>query len=161
MSMNNNDSEILCHWSARRIQPRTLFYVIGVFAVFIMLSYFVFHSMPAVKALALTAFGAIVSIIPGVVGRVEYRLTDQGLERRPINQKRPGGYKNVFNLSQLSHIVQKRHGLKYYLNLEESNPLKRFWKSYFSDAFSGEVHIEKTDRERVIEALRQRRISCR
>lgn len=103
----------------------------------------------------MTAFGAIASLIPGVINKIEYRLTKEGLEYRPLNQKKPAAYKKVFQLDELGHIVPKKRGFKFYLPLNESNPLRRFWKRHISDAFSGEVHVEDADREKVLDVLAQ------
>ncbi len=45
------------------------------------------------------------------------------------------------------------HGFKYYKTLNEASPIRRFWKAHFSDQFSGEVHVEKQDLERVLEIV--------
>ncbi len=158
---SDDGPEILCYWSARKMNPIILLYVAVVFVTFIALSYFVFQSMTGVKALALAAVGAIFSLIPGVSGRVEYRLTGGYLEHRPLGKKEPGEFERVFQLDQLSHVVPTRDGFKFYLPLNDSNPLRRFWKSHVSDAFSGEVHVEMVDRERVLDVLAQHGIPCR
>jgi hypothetical protein len=73
--------EILDRWTARRVRPIVLLYIVAVFAAFIAVSIFVFHSPEAVKALVLAAVGALVASVPGVTGRVEYRLTETGIEK--------------------------------------------------------------------------------
>ena len=160
-AMNNDEPEVLCHWSARKMQPIVLLYVAAVFVAFMVLSYFVFHSMTAVKALAMTAVGSVVALVPGVTSQVEYRLTDLELERRPLNKKDPKEFESVFQMDQLSHVVPMRHGFKFYLPLSESSPVRRFWKAHVSDAYSGEVHVETSDREKVLDLLAQHGIPCR
>jgi hypothetical protein len=76
-------------WIARSVRPIVAGYVAAVFVVFMALAYFVFHSPDAVKALFLTAIGAVASVAPGILGRVEYRLTADGLARRPLADKKP------------------------------------------------------------------------
>jgi len=158
MANNNNEPEVLCHWSARKMKPIILLYVAAVFGALMVPSYFVLHSTTAVKALALAAVASIVPLIPAVVSRVEYRLTARGFEHRPLGKKEPGEFKSVFQLDELSHVVPMRHGFKFYKPLNESNPFRRFWKAHVSDAFSGEVHVETVDRERVLDELAQRGI---
>jgi len=152
MAVNDGEPEVLCHWSARKIQPVILLYVGMVFVVFMVLAYFVFHSTEAVKALAATAFAALLPLTLGINSRLEYRLTELGLERRRLESK-PKDFKDVFRLERLSHIVRIRYGFKYYLPLDEPNPLRRFWKVYVSDKYSGEVHVETADKEGVFEVL--------
>jgi hypothetical protein len=143
-------------WSSRKVQPIVVLYVLAVFAVFIALSHFVIQSAAAVKALALAAVGAVAVTIPGVLGKVEYQATEAGVERRTVNEKEPGGFEGVFRWDELSHVVPMRHGFKYYKTLHETNPFRRFWKLHLSDAFSGEIHVEKKDLERIM-ALVDRR----
>ena len=143
-------------WSARKVQPIVVLYVLAVFAVFIALSHFVIQSAAAVKALALAAVGAVAATIPGVLGKVEYQATEAGIERRTVNEKEPGGFEGVFRWDEVSHVVPMRHGFKYYKTLHETKPFRRFWKLHVSDSFSGEIHVEKKDLERVM-ALVERR----
>lgn len=161
MTRNIDETEVLYHWSARKLQPIILLYVAAVFVAMMAPSYFVFHSMTAVKVLAIVAIGFIVPLFLGVVSRVEYRLTERGLEHRPLDKKELGTFKSVFQLDQLSRVVPMRHGFKFYRHLNESNPFPRFWKAHVSDAFSGEVHVETVDQERVLEILTQYGIPCR
>jgi len=153
--------EVVYQWSARKLQPIVLLYVAAVFAAMMALAYFVVHSMTAVKALAMTAVAAIVPLVPTVLMRVEYRLTERALDRRPLDKEKPRAYEEVFRLDQLSHIVPLRHGFKFYRPVTDTNPLRRFWKAHVSDEFSGEVHVEKADRERVFESLGRQGISSR
>ena len=55
-----------------------LLYATSVFVGFMALAHLVFHSAEAVKALALTAIGALVTLVPTVLARTEYRLTASG-----------------------------------------------------------------------------------
>ncbi len=148
-------------WSARKLQPVVLLYVAAIFVVMMGFAYFVAHSMTAVKALAMTAVVAIVPLVPTVLMRVEYRLAERALERRPVDKEKPKIFEEVFQLDQLSHIVPMKHGFKFYKHLEEPSPLRRFWKLHVSNEYSGEVHVEAVDRESVLENLDRRGISCR
>jgi len=150
---NDNEPKVLCHWSARKLNLTVLLYVGAVFVAFMALSHYVFQSDTAVKSLAITAVGFLVSLVPAVLKRVEYRLTERELESRPHNTKKPSVFTSVFELDQLSHIVPTRHGFKYYRPLNESNLLLRLWKAHLSEAFSGEVHVETVDQEGVLERL--------
>ena len=157
----DDQQEVERQWSARKLQPIVLLYVAAVFVAMMALAYFAVHSMTAVKALALTAVAAIVPLVPSVLMRVEYRLTGETLDRRPVDNEKPRAFEELVRLDQLSRIVTMRHGFKFYKHLEEPNPLRRFWKTHVSDAYSGEVHIEKADREDVFESLAQQGISSR
>jgi hypothetical protein len=134
-------------------------YVLAVFAAFIALSVFVFHSPDAVKALVIAAVGGVAATVPGVIEKVEYRLTPSGIDKRPINTKKPRPFQDVFCWDQLSHVVSMQHGFKYYKTMNETNPLRRFWKQHISDAFSGEVHVEKKDLDRVLEIVERQGIA--
>ncbi len=48
-----------------------------------------------------------------------------------------------------------KHGFKYFKLLNDSNPLRCFWKTHISDAYSGEFHIETEDREQILGILAQ------
>jgi hypothetical protein len=153
MSANSDEPEVLFHWSARKVQPIVILYVAVVFIGFIAVSYFVLHSTTAVKALAMAAVGAIVPLVPAVMGRTEFRLDTQVLERRPKRDENPKDFETVFELGELSHIAPIRQGFKFYKPLDEAGPLRRFWKLHLSDEFSGEVQVESADREKVFGAL--------
>lgn len=152
----SNGSTVLDRWSARKIRPIIIFYVLTVFAVFIAMAIVVFHSQEAVKALVMAAAAAVVATVPGVIERVEYRMTGSGVEKRPVKKERAAEYKEVFLWTDLDHIVPMRHGFKYYKTLPETRPLGRFWKKHFSDQFSGEIHIEQQDLERVLGIVQRR-----
>ncbi|MCG6948308.1 MAG: hypothetical protein LJE93_05260 [Acidobacteria bacterium] len=151
--MNAAEGQILHQWSARKIHPVVMVYVVAVFLVFMALSRFVFHSPAAVKALAVAAFGAIVAMIPSALGRLEYRFTPSGLERRPLDRKKPRDFEEVFRWQELSHTISLKHGFKYYLRMEDTGPVRRFWRTHISDEYSGEFHVETDDRETVAEIL--------
>ena len=153
MAPERDEAVVLHQWSARRLQPIIVFYVAAVFAVMMAVSYFLLHSLTAVKALALGAVGFIVPLLPGLIGKAEYRLTDSGLEKRPLNRKDPKDFKDVFRWDRLSHVVPMKHGFKYYRLIDDSNPFRRFWKAHISDAYSGEFHIEVKDRDEVLNIL--------
>jgi hypothetical protein len=144
---------VLDRWSARKIHPLIALFVAGVFLAMMAFAHLVVHSMTAVKALAVTAFGSIVAIIPGVLNRVEYRMTGSGIEKRTLAGKDPGPFEDVVEWDRLSHVVPTRSGVKYFTTLNEKNRIRRFFATAFSDAYSGELHIERTDRDRILEAM--------
>ena len=102
-------------------------------------------------ALALAAVGFVAAFGPGVFGRIEYRLTRTGLERRPLNREKPGEFQDVCRWRELAYVLPTRHGFKFYKPLNESNPLRRLWNAHLSDAFSGEIHADAGDRDRVVD----------
>lgn len=140
---------VLDHWSARKVQPIVVFYVIAVFAVFAVVAHFIFHSTEAVKALAIAALGAVAATVPGVMERVEYRLTESGVEKRS-ERKSPGAFQEIFRWPELSRVAPTKHGFKYVKATDEPSPLRRFRRRHFSDGCSGEVHVEREDLERVL-----------
>lgn len=157
----DDEPTILYQWSARKMQPVVLLYVAAVFVVFIALSFFIFHSMTAVKALALTGVAAIVPLIPSVLMRTEYRITERGLERRPLNRDEPQAYERVFRFEELDHVEPTGHGFKFYFPLTAPSALKRFWLKHASDEYSGEFHVEKQDQKRVSELLSEQGVIIR
>lgn len=152
-------STVLDHWSARKMRPIVLLYVVAVFAVFMVLAYVVFHSREAVKALAIAAVGTVAATVPGLIEKVEYRMTESGIDKRALNPKKPREFAEVFRWDELSHVAPMRHGFRYSKTLTEANPLRRFWKAHFSDRYSGEVHIEREDRDRVLAVVERRGIA--
>ncbi len=157
----DDQPEVVFQWSARKLQPIVLLYVAAVFIAMMALAYFVVHSTTAVKALAMTAVAAIVPLVPTVLMRVEYRITERALDRRPLDKEKPRTFEEVVRFDQLSHIVPVRHGFKFYRLVTDTNPLRRFWKAHISDAYSGEVRVEAADRESVYEILGQQGVRCR
>jgi hypothetical protein len=147
--MDPQDTGTERSWNARRLRPVIAFYVVGVFAVFIALAHFVFHSPDAIKALAAAALAAVVSLVPSLLNRLEYRITDGGLQKRPLSKERPRAFEDVFAWDELSHLVPTRTGFKYYKKLDEPKPLARFYKLHLSADHSGELHVERRDLEKV------------
>jgi len=158
-TLSTNDSEALDRWTARKVRPIVILYVLAVFAAFMVVSITVFHSAEAVKALAFAAVGGVVAILPSVIEKVEYRMTDSGVEKRPVKKERAPDFKEVFLWDDLDRVVPMHHGFKYFKTLNETRPLRRFWQKHFSDRFSGEVHVEKEDLARVLEIIAQRGIT--
>jgi hypothetical protein len=154
---NRSGAAVLDRWSARRIQPIVVLYVAAVFAAFMVLAHFVFHSPEAVKALLIAAVGGIAATVPGVIEKVEYQLTDSGLGKRPLKGKKPSQCKDVFRWDELSRVVPTKHGFKYHKTMNETNSIRRFWKAHISDQYSGEVHAEKDDLDRVLGIVERQR----
>jgi hypothetical protein len=150
-----DETTVLDRWSARKVPPIVVLYVVAVFAAFIALSVFVFHSLDAVKALLIAAVGAVVATVPSVMEKVEYRMTASGIEKRVSKKKEPDQFQELFRWDELDHIVPTRHGFKYSKAMNESNPFRRFWKAHLSDQFSGEVRAETTDLERILGEARR------
>lgn len=148
-------SVVLDRWSARRVQPAVVFYVVAVFAVFIAVSHFVFHSTEAVKALAIAALGAVAATVPSVMGKIEYRATASGIEKRTLDAKKPAAFEEALRWDELSRVVPMRRGFKYYRATNETNPARRFWKTHVSDRFSGEIHVERQDLGRILGIVEQ------
>jgi hypothetical protein len=160
-ALDEDEATVLHRWSARKIQPIVLLYVTAIFAGFMALSIFAFHSREAVKALAIGWIGAVAATVPGVIDKVEYRLTEAGLDKRAHHAKKPVPFKDVFRWDQLDRIVPTKHGFKYFKILNETSSLRRFWRMHISDQFSGEVHAEKSDLVRVLGIVeRQRRVTA-
>lgn len=153
MSIIKKNSEVLYQWSARKIHPSVLVYVLIIYIIFIAVVYFVIHSKSAITTLALTLVGIVVPLLPGVLKRTEYKLTSQTLEKRMQTRENTEEYKVVFKMNQLDYIVKIKHGFKFYLTIDEQSPYKRFWKKHISDKFSGEVHVESEDINRIIKKL--------
>ena len=105
--------------------------------------------------LAMTAVAAIVPLVPTVLQKVEYRSTEDRLEKRPLGKEEAREFERVFRWGELSHVLAVSNGFKFYKPLGESNPFVRFWKLHVSDKYSGEVHVEKQDQKRVNELLKE------
>ena len=146
---------VLHQWSARKLQPVIVVYVFAVFIVMMAISYFLVHSMPAVKALALAAVGFIVPLLPAVINKNEYQLTESGLEKRLVDKKKPREFEDVIRWDNLSHLTPMKHGFKFYNPIDERNPIRRFWKTHISDSHSGEFRVEAADRDMVLDILTQ------
>jgi hypothetical protein len=147
---------ILDRWIARKTRPVVVFYVALVFAAFGMVAFFALHSPAAVKALLLAAVGAIAATVATMAEKVEYRLTDLGIDKRPNNPDKPKPFNEVFRWDQLDRVVPMKHGFKYVTTIPGGNSLRRFWNLHISDRFSGEVHVEKRDRDRILRIVEQR-----
>ena len=145
-------------WTARRVRPVTAVYVVAVFLAFMALAFFVFDSMDAVKALGGTALAALVSMAPGLLSRVQYRLTDSGLGKRPFKPKAPGEFKELFSWDELSHVVPTGTGFKFYKIVEPSGAIRRFMKRHVLAGYSGEFHVEDQDVADVRALLEERKI---
>jgi hypothetical protein len=158
---SDDGQQILFEWTARKMQPVVLLYVAAVFVVFMAVAILVFDSINAIKALALTAVAAIVPLVPSVLARVDYRLRGGLLEQRPHDDSEPKDFETIARLDELSHIKPLRHGFKYFRPLDERNLLVRFWKLEFSDQYSGEVHVEPDDQEKVMELMRRHGVAVR
>ena len=137
-------------WSARKLRPSTLIYVVLIFVFFMAISLFVFHSMSAARSLALGAIASIVALLPLVLGKFEYQTDESGVRKRPFGKRNKKEFEKVFDWSELSHASMLKHGFKYFKTLDEQNPVQRFLKIQFSDKYSGEIHVGKEDQDRVL-----------
>jgi len=155
------ERETSCTWTARRVRPAVVLGVVGVFAAFMVLAHFVFHSRAAVVALAGAAVAALVPLAPAVLARLEYRLTDAALEHRPVTSDASRPFTRLVDVADLSHVVKTHHGFKFYLAVHAGNPMRAFWLRHFCDAYSGEVHVEAADRQRVLSSLSELGITVR
>ena len=133
-------------------------YVAGVFVIFIAVSFFVFHSTAAVKALVAALAASFLGLLPGFLSKIEYRLTEKGLEKRAVTEKKTGDFKTVYSWDQLRYVIPINHGFKYYLQSPETNPLRAFWNRHISDTYSGDISAEKQDRDTIIGILNARQI---
>jgi len=156
--MQQEDSPVDLSWSARSVRPVTLVHVTGVFAGFMALAQFVFHSSEAVAALAVAGLGSLVGLAPNVLGRFDYRLTEVGLFKQRERKRGEREPKRLFAWDELSYITSTGSGYKYFKRFESSNLLDRFWKLHISDKYSGEFHLEEEDRLRVLELFERRGI---
>ncbi len=145
-------------WTARPVRPITALYVLVVFLVFMAVAQFVVHSREAVVALAMAAFGAVVSLIPGITSRIEYKLSDGGLAKRRIQAKESREFEDLFLWDELSHLTPTKTGFKFYKNTVGSGPLRRFIDLHFLSGHSGEFHAEEGDRERILALIQKREI---
>lgn len=155
-SSTSVDTVVLHQWIARKIRPVIAFGVVLVFLAFMTLAYFIFHSPEAVKALGMAALGSLGGVIASILTRSEFRLTHDGLDKRPYREKDPKEFETVFRWDELDHVVTTRNGFKFYKPISDTRAVGRWWKKWFSDAFSGEVQVESIDRETVGNILRER-----
>jgi len=153
-------SPVVDRWQARTMQPIIIvFYIAVVFAVLIPLAIFVFNSIAGITTLVVTAVGAIVPLLPSLLSRVEYRLSESGIEKRPVRRQNPAPFKELFRFPELDYIVPLKHGFKYYKKMDSTTPLRVFINRNFSDKYSGEVHLEKADRRRILAHLAERGVA--
>jgi len=153
-----DEPTILYSWIARNVQPVVILYVTVIFAVFIALAFFVFHSVDGVNALAAAAIGSVVALVGNVVVRTEYQLTEFGLRKRPFPTAKPKDFKEAFSWGDVDYVIPTKHGFKYFRPIEETNPFLRFWIAHLSASSSGEVHVEQGEQERVMGHLVHRKI---
>jgi len=143
------------NWTSRNMRPVMVLYVTLVFLAFMLAAQFIFHSTDAVKALFFALIPALASMTPSLLPRTEYRLTPEGMEKRGLGGKDSRPFKEVFRWEDLSHLSSTSNGFKYYKDLEEPNPLRRFWKLHISDAYSGEFHVQGEARTAVTDRIRR------
>jgi hypothetical protein len=156
------DPPIVDQWQARAVQPTfILLYLTVVFAALIALALFVFDSISGVTSLVVTGVGAVVALLPSLLTRIEYRLSESGLKRRRVRQQDPAPFKELFRFPELDYIVPLRHGFKFYKKMESTSPLRDFFNRHFSDKYSGEVHLEKADRGRILTHLTERGVATK
>ncbi len=142
-------------WSARTVRPIITLYVMAVFAAFMVLAWFVFRSADAVQALAIAAVGSLVGITPALLSRVEYRLTETGLEKRPLRPGQARKFEEVFAWAELQELSPTRSGFQFHKQVPAANPLMRLARRQLAAGHSGEVRVEEADRERVTALIRR------
>jgi hypothetical protein len=135
-------------WIARKVRPWVAGGVAAVFLAFMALSWFVFGSGTAVRSLAAAGVAALVAMVPGLLARVEYRLTDSGVERRPVRPRDPQPFEPLFSWDELSHVVPTATGFSFYRALD-ARGVARLWKYHVLSGYSGEVHVEPEDMGRI------------
>ncbi len=160
MANDRGEEAVLHRWTERKMQPVILLWVLAVFVAMILVAHLFIRSAEAVKALVVGAVAFTVPLVPAVLGRYEYRLTEKGLERRTLDPKKPKPFERIFAWSELGHVVPVRHGFKYYRPVGDVRAPKRFWRRYFSDAYSGEFHALGEDRV-IVRALLDERVGDR
>jgi hypothetical protein len=149
-------------WQARIMQPTfVLVYLAVVFGALIALAFFVFGSIAGVTSLVVAALGAIVALLPNILTRIEYRLSEEGIEKRRVRQQDPAPFTELFRFPELDYIVPMRHGFKYYKKMDPAPPIREFLNRHFSDKYSGEVHLEKEDRSRILAHLAERNVATK
>ena len=150
VTSNHDGPEVVDRWTAPRLRWIVLLYIVLVFAVFMAISYFVLDSAAGVKALLLALLASVAATVPGILEKIEYRMTASGIEKRPLKKAAASEFMSAFRWDELSRVVPMRHGFKYFKKLDEKNALRRFWKLHFCDQYSGEVHVEHGDLARVL-----------
>ncbi len=156
--MGDRDPTVEHEWRARTIRPMIGVYVAGVFVGFMALAQFVFHSREAVAALFFTGVGSLVALLPNMMARMEYRLTEAGLEKRPRGGGEGRPFKKVFDWDELGHLVQTSSGYKFYKRIGPSGAVSRMIKLHLLGDHSGEFHVEPDDLPQVKSILEQHRI---
>jgi len=156
--MEDQDPTVEHEWRARTLRPVIGVYVAGVFVAFMVLAHFVFHSGEAVTALFFTAVGSLVALLPNMLARVEYRLTEAGLEKRPGGGREGRPFKKVFDWDELSHFVPTGSGYKFYKRIGPSGAVSRMMKLHILGDHSGEFHVERDDLPQVKKTLEHHRI---
>ena len=147
------EAAVLYQWTARKIQPIVLGGVVLVFAAFMILARFVFHSPEAVKALGMALLGSLGGVVPGVITRNEFRLTEAGLDKRLFKENDPKDFETVFRWEELDHVVRTRNGFKFYKPISDRRVMNRLWKKWFSAEYSVEIQAVGADRETVLQIL--------
>ena len=161
MSGGEDELRIMHAWTTRKIPPIILLGVIGVFVGYMLLAHFVFHSIEGVKALLLGSVGVVAPLVPAILQRVEYRITDRGLQKRPFRRVRPGEFEDVFRWEELDCLESTRHGFRYHRPFEATGGFRSFWRRHVSDAYSGEFRAQEEDRRQILEIAGQRGIAVR
>ena len=100
-------------------------------------------------------------LVPLLVSRVEYRLSAEALEWRPVRSQQPAEFEVLFELAELDYVKPHSHGFKFFKHLGEASGMRRFFRKHLSDRFSGEVHVEKQDLNTVLGVLAQQGVHRR
>jgi len=147
-------SPVVDQWLARPMKPKfVLPYLAVFFAALIALAVFLFDSIAGVMSLAVTAVGTSVALLADLMIRIEYRLTESGIEKRRVRQQEPAPFKEIVRYPDLDHIELKRYGFRYFKKTDSTSRHMGSLKRTFSEELSGEVYIEAADRERVLAHL--------
>lgn len=149
-------------WLARPMKPSfVLPYLAVFFAALITLAVFLFNSIAGIMSLAVTAAGTSVALLADLAIRIEYRLSESGVEKRRVRQQNPVPFKEIFRFPDLDYIVPKRYGFKYYKKTDSTSPLRDSFKRRFSEELSGEVYLDDGDRERILAHLTERGVATK
>lgn len=135
-------------WIARKERPWVAGGVAAVFLAFMALAWFVFGSGAAVGSLAAAGLTGLVALVPSLLARVEYRLSDSGMERRPVRRRDPQPFEPLFTWDELSRVVPTRTGFTFYKALDDRGAA-RLWKYHVLSGYSGQVRVEPEDVARV------------